>query len=196
VSAQAVAVLLLSSSVLSAALTLLGSAALAGVQRKHEFLKELGLRRLRAYEDVGALLAMLRTVMYTDGGRLAHVALCGDDEYYLATLGHVARAIANGIYLTEELRDGLVTINAILLCRPDAARDSERMAVATSKYGELSTARHTCEGLIARDFLTLHQVERHFTKEARDRQHEENRREVALPASGAYRPTAEKADGA
>jgi hypothetical protein len=174
-------VLALSSSVLAAALSVAGSHVLAALQFRREYHKEIIRRRLTAYESVDRLVAKLRLVTYDNQGRLAHVVFAAGRQANLDALAAATDVLSEALYVSDEVRDALLKVNVELLGLSEDASAQEAFDVGVQKYEALSTMRQHLEALVARDLMTLHEIDRFLRLRQRSLSGEVQRQLHMLP---------------
>jgi hypothetical protein len=180
-----IAALLFSSSVLAALVSIGGNHLLAQLQFKRDYFKEIIAKRLRAYEQVDELIAMLRGTTYDDSSRIAHIVFLNKAIYDRATV-LAATGVGLGLYLSEPIRETLSELNFILLKRPDNATEKQAFDVAAAHREQISALRQKMEYLVSADLLELYKVRR-FLKQARKHAAKPTARFLAwLPKHGAF----------
>jgi hypothetical protein len=159
-SAGEIIALVFTSSVLAAALSVVGNHLLAAAQFRRDYFKEVIRRRLSAYEAVDRLIAHLRVVTYDDRGRVAHLAFAGGRAFNSQTQATVLEVASNGLYVSDDIRQCAFDINLCLLEFRDADSEDSKFEAGVREYERLSALRQRLEAAVARDLQSIHAVKR------------------------------------
>jgi hypothetical protein len=165
--------------------SLAGNHLLAQLQFKRDYYKQVISKRLAAYEQVDEIIGILRGTTYDDRGRVVHMLFANDGIYMKASLS-VGAAVAQGLYLSEEIREPVRQINLLLLQRPAQATERLGFAIGVEHRETLASLRVQLERCVANDLLSLHRVKRFLKSKCRIASAGDPGHLIFLPKHGAF----------
>lgn len=157
---------ILTSSVISAALTSYINWIIQKNNYKNDYFKKLIEKRLKSYEAIGVIIEEFKSVVSLEGGAKFHGFFCdGYDETILAHKDLIREI--NVFWLNEGTKElfydfcNLIHDNIINEIKPDKrTEDKQLITLATKNYQQIEKIRLELVQTIKSDFMQLHNLEK------------------------------------
>lgn len=126
-------------------------------QYVNDYYKTVVQRRIKAYEELEHLIALLKTSVADSNDQTIYHLLFADGDGAKAYEA-IFRVSTQSMWLSDEVVGETVRLNRLLFSRPNNQADP--LAFAKEHYRSIAETRTRLERLHARDFLTLHEISR------------------------------------
>ena len=114
-------------------------------------------RRIKAYEQVEALIVQIKTTVLDSDGRPYHL-LFSDETSKGTTYKALFLTMSSAIWLSDELFDEIRQLNALIYSSSEGAGAENLIAFGKKHYRDVAELRTRVERLHARDMLVLDKV--------------------------------------
>ena len=114
-------------------------------------------RRIKAYEQVEALIVQIKTAVLDGDGKPYHL-LFSDETSKVTTYKALFAVMSSALWLSNELFDETRKLNVLIYSGSEGSDTENLIAFGKKHYREVAELRTRVEKLHARDMLVLHKV--------------------------------------
>ena len=163
--------LILTSSVVASALTLLGNRFLISTNYKHDYYKKIIDQRLSAYEGIDRVINELATFTQLESGEIIHT-ICYNKNSYDAFNDVLSEAMDKGIWFSTGVSEKITEINIFILGIHNKINANNNtltyQQLGTEYFSQLKEFKSELKDLMNNDLESLHLVKGYFKEKRKE----------------------------